>query len=161
MARYRDDAPRPRFDDLGATEEEYNGIPAPRLRRRARKSEAGGGELTLGVLRDLPHFARLLYGVARDPRVSKLDKGLALAAVVYVVSPIDILPDSIPVIGQIDDIYLVALALGRLLNNAGIEVLLDHWEGDEESLETALSLLERAGSLLPEPLRMLMGRSRG
>lgn len=161
MARYReDDAPRPRFDDELSDDEipePRRPIQAPRLRRRSRGGEAGTVETVRQVVRDIPNFARLLYGLARDPRVSKLDKVLVLATLAYMVSPLDVIPD-IPVIGQIDDLYLLALALDRLLNNAGIEVLLDHWEGDVATLEMAISLLDRAGSLLPEPLRMLLGQ---
>jgi uncharacterized membrane protein YkvA (DUF1232 family) len=160
MARYRDDAPRSRFDDLDSADDEPTAIQAPRLRRRSRRGEPGGREVMMRLVRDLPNFVRLLYGLARDPRVSTLDKAFAVATLAYVISPVDLLPD-LPVIGQIDDIYLVALALNRLLNHAGIEVLLDHWEGEEESLELALSLLDRAGSFLPEPLRMLMGQRGG
>jgi len=168
MARYRDEARRPRprdfeedDEDLGGDEEEGGrGIPAPRLRRRTRGGESGGMETLRRLARDLPSFARLLARLARDPRVSKLDKAIVLAAVAYMVSPVDIIPD-IPVIGQIDDIYLLALALNRLVNRAGADVILDHWEGDVESLELALSFLDRAGSLLPEPIRMLLGHRGG
>jgi uncharacterized membrane protein YkvA (DUF1232 family) len=46
--------------------------------------------------------------------------------------PMDLIPDYIPFLGQIDDLYLLALALDRLLNNAGVDVLLEHWEGERQ-----------------------------
>ena len=167
MARYRDEARQARYrghedeeeEDFDG-EEEGPGIRAPRLRRRSRGGETGGMDTIRRVARDLPSFARLLARLARDPRVSVLDKAIVLGAVAYIVTPIDIIPD-IPVIGQIDDIYLLALALNRLVNRAGADVILDHWEGDVESLELAISLLDRAASLLPEPLRMLLGHRGG
>jgi len=173
MARYRDDVPRSRFD-LGdddedeyveePLEEESPPVPAPRLRRFRRERESGGGgggggrgDTMRQVLRDLPNFAKLLGRLATDPRVSKLDKAIVLAAVGYMLMPVDLLPD-LPVIGQVDDVYLLALALDRLLNNAGIDTLLDHWEGDVESLEAALAALDRAGSFLPQGIRSMLGQ---
>ena len=174
MARYRDDVPRSRFD-LGdddedeyveePLEEESPPVPAPRLRRFRRERESGGGggggggrgDTMRQVLRDLPNFAKLLGRLATDPRVSKVDKAIVLAAVGYMLMPVDLLPD-IPVIGQVDDVYLLALALDRLLNNAGIDTLLDHWDGDVESLEAALAALDRAGSFLPQGIRSMLGQ---
>ena len=83
-----------------------------------------------------------------------------LAAVAYVAAPIDIIPD-VPFIGQVDDVVLIALAINRLLNNAGVDVLLDHWDGDVATLERALDLLDRADSYLPAPVRALLGKRRG
>ena len=168
MASYRDDVPRSRFDlgdedDDEMQEEESPPVPAPRLRRFRREREGsagsggGRGDTMRQVLRDLPNFAKLLGRLATDPRVSKLDKAIVLAAVGYMLMPVDLLPD-LPVIGQVDDVYLIALALDRLLNNAGIDVLLDHWDGDPESLEAGLAALDRAGSFLPEPIRNLLGQ---
>jgi uncharacterized membrane protein YkvA (DUF1232 family) len=173
MARYRDDVPRSRFD-LGddddedgeepMEQEETPPVPAPRLRRFRRDREAGSGgggggrgDTMRQLLRDLPSFAKLLGRLAVDPRVSRLDKAIVLAALGYMLMPVDLLPD-LPVIGQVDDVYLIALALDRLLNNAGIDVLLDHWDGDPESLEAALAALDRAGSFLPAGIRSLLGQ---
>ena len=168
MARYRDDVPRSRFDldddddeDGDEPQEETPPVQAPRLRRFRREREAGGGggrgDTMRQVLRDLPNFAKLLGRLAVDPRVSRLDKAIVLAALGYMLMPVDLLPD-LPVIGQVDDVYLIALALDRLLNNAGIDTLLDHWDGDPESLEAGLAALDRAGSFLPQGIRNLLGQ---
>lgn len=173
MARYRDDVPRSRFELDDDSDDEYMDepleeesppVPAPRLRRFRRERESGGGgggggrgDTMRQVLRDLPNFAKLLGRLATDPRVSKMDKAIVLAAVGYMLMPVDLLPD-LPVIGQVDDVYLLALALDRLLNNAGIDTLLDHWDGDVESLEAALAALDRAGSFLPQGIRSMLGQ---
>lgn len=130
-------------------------IQRPRLRRRER-GEVRNKETMMHLVRDLPKFLKLLYGLYRDVRVSMLDKGLVLATIAYIVVPMDLVPDFIPFLGQVDDIYLLALALDRLLNNAGVDVLLEHWEGEVSSLEMAISALDKAGSFLPEQVRNLL-----
>lgn len=67
-----------------------------RLRRLAR-----------AVRRDLA----ALWLAARDPRVSRLAKGLAAAVVAYAVSPVDLIPDFVPVLGLLDDVVLVPLGI--------------------------------------------------
>lgn len=130
-------------------------IQRPRLRRRAR-AESGDRETLKGLIRAIPNFLKLLWNLYGDPRVSKLDKGIVLATIGYILVPMDLIPDFLPFLGQIDDIYLLALALDRLLNNAGVDVLLEHWEGDVSTLETAIAALDKAGSFLPEQVRKLL-----
>ena len=83
-------------------------------------------------------------------------KAVPALALLYVLSPLDFIPDILPFIGQVDDLYLLALALDRLLNNAGIDLLLEHWDGDPGSLETAIGALDKAGSFLPTQVRALV-----
>lgn len=135
--------------------EEESAIPRPRLRRRIRGVSADR-ETVKGLIRAIPNFLRLLWRLYFDPRVSKLDKGIVLATIGYIIVPLDLIPDFLPFLGQVDDIYLLALALDRLLNNAGIDVLLDHWEGDVSSLETTIAALDKAGSFLPEQIRSML-----
>lgn len=160
--RVRDDAEREDdFEDEGPRVRRE--IQAPRLRRGVRgpeRAERGESESLRSLAREIPSFVKLLLRLARDPRVSRLDKGIVLAAVAYVATPIDIIPD-IPFVGQVDDVVLVALAINRLLNNAGVDVLLDHWDGEVATLERALDLLDRADSYLPAPVRALLGKRRG
>ena len=133
-------------------------VTAPRLRRGGRAPTER--EKVLGIVRDIPNFARLLAGLARDPRVSAADKALVVAAIGYVFIPSDLIPDWIPGLGELDELVVISLALSRLLNNAGVDVLLDHWHGDPAHLELALSFLERAGSFLPARLRTILGGRR-
>lgn len=112
----------------------------------------------------LPRYVRLLGGLLVDRRVSIWDKLLVAGAVAYIVSPIDLIPDFIPFLGEVDDVYLLILALQRLMANAGRRVLLEHWTGDpadlgELNLHQALSA---AAFFLPLPIRRrLKGKLRG
>jgi uncharacterized membrane protein YkvA (DUF1232 family) len=152
--RHPDEAQDRTAEELGFEEEESLPIPRPRLRRG--RASGGDRETILRLVRDIPSFLKLLGRLARDPRVSKVDKAIVAATIGYILMPMDFIPDFLPFIGQVDDIYLLALALDRLLNNAGIDLLLEHWDGDVGSLETAITALDKAGSFLPAQLRALV-----
>lgn len=88
----------------------------------------------------LVDVGRLLWAVARDPRVSWAAKAVAAGSVAYVISPIDLVPDFIPGLGQLDDVFLIARALRFLANSAGYEVLHEHWQGSDDGFTLLLVL---------------------
>ncbi len=93
-----------------------------------------------------------------DARVSAADKTILGAAIVYAVSPLDLIPDFIPLVGQLDDLYLVALAIDRLLTNAGADLVREHWSGSENVLESLQGRLDSLARFLPAPVeRSLAG----
>jgi uncharacterized membrane protein YkvA (DUF1232 family) len=95
----------------------------------------------------------------RDPRVSSADKAILAGTIIYVIAPIDVIPDFIPFIGQIDDSYLVAISLLRLLNRANRAVVLDHWKGGYDIKELVTSISRVAEFFLPKRLKkVLQGR---
>ena len=103
------------------------------------------------TIRKIPNYLRLLFGTLRDSRVSMIDRVLVVAAIAYVVSPLDFVPDVIPFFGQVDDVFLIALALNRLFERAPRRVILSHWDGEPEELSVrSLSrLLYAASFFLP------------
>jgi uncharacterized membrane protein YkvA (DUF1232 family) len=138
--------------------------PAARPRRgaapRKRSPKSVQRDWLRSLVADIPNFAKLLWGLARDPRVSKTDKALVAGVLVYAALPADLIPDWIPGLGEVEDLLLVALALSRLLTNAGEDVLLDHWDGDDETLESLIDALDGAADFLPSPIRGLLGGRR-
>jgi len=115
------------------------------------------GGLTRSRLRELalfvPRVARLVAGVARDPRVPwRVKAGLAGAAL-YLVSPMDLFPDFIPVVGYLDDLVVAAVILDALLNQVDRQVLLDHWTGDPATLERCARIAGAAAAFVPRRLR--------
>jgi len=100
--------------------------------------------------------AKLLYRLAADGRVPSRTRMLSLAALAYVVLPIDLIPDSIPILGRVDDFGMVAIALVRLVNDAGPELVREHWDGDAATLEAFLSAVSLLDSLIPERVRRLV-----
>jgi uncharacterized membrane protein YkvA (DUF1232 family) len=83
-------------------------------------------------------FKRLL----RDERVSRPRKLLLAALVAYLVLPFDLVPDFIPVAGQLDDAILVALVLRAVLRGAGTDLVREHWPGPASSLSLMLRLAQ-------------------
>ena len=135
---------------------------ARRRRRRVvdedqveRAPRAGARRTVIYYIRQLPHFLRMLFGLVADPRVSMMDKLLVAGAIAYIVTPIDLIPDFIPFLGEVDDLYFLVLALQRLIANAGQTVLLDHWHGDPEDLGdlNLRGALSAAAFFLPKRIR--------
>ena len=88
-----------------------------------------------GFVRDSLVLVRRLL---RDPRVPRVRK-LALALlVVYLACPIDLIPDFLPVIGQLDDALIAGWTLRGLVRGAGPELLREHWRGDDQGLQLIL-----------------------
>jgi uncharacterized membrane protein YkvA (DUF1232 family) len=130
--------------------------------RRREKEEAAAGTPRTGAkrtvvyyIKQLPQYLRLLGGLISDPRVALVDKLLVAGAMAYIVMPIDFVPDFIPFFGEIDDLYLLVLALQRLVANAGRVVLLDHWVGSPSDLAdlNLRGALAAAAFFLPKRLR--------
>jgi uncharacterized membrane protein YkvA (DUF1232 family) len=74
----------------------------------------------------LPTYARLVWGLVRDPRTPIGLKAMLAAALAYVVFPVDLIPDVIPIIGQADDLTVLLLVLDLFIQNAPPEVRAEH-----------------------------------
>ena len=83
----------------------------------------------------------MLNTLRRDPRVPTRVKWVLGAAAASVVSPIDLIPDFIPVIGQLDDAFVLASAIRYAAKNIPTEVLFEAWPGDPNFLEAVLKTL--------------------
>jgi len=79
----------------------------------------------LQVITHLPDFIRLYWRLFRDPRVSVLAKALLVATLAYVVWPLDIIPDFLPVIGEMDDLGIVIAGLWLFIRLCPPEVVLE------------------------------------
>lgn len=92
----------------------------------------------------------LLGRLLKDSRVPAAEKALFAAAIVYVISPLDFIPDIFPFIGQVDDLYVVALTILRLLNRTDAEVVRSHWSGGGDIVAFAESIASLAPIILPK-----------
>ena len=105
------------------------------------------------LLAGLPHYFRLIVRLLGDSRVSRSDKLVLAAAAAYVLAPIDLIPDVIPIVGRLDDLVFLALAIDRLVKHAGIDLLYEHWDGPAEELEALCGSVEDLAGMLPAPIQ--------
>ncbi len=124
-------------------------LPEPEDRR------PGLGRL-VSLVTSIPAFGKLLYRLLGDRRVSTLDRALFGATLVYLFVPLDLVPDWIPGLGQLDDLLLVLVSLDRLLYRTDAGVLLEHWEGDPEVLLDLRGALDRSVEALPGWMKGLL-----
>lgn len=87
------------------------------------------------LARLIPHLLVLFRGLLRDPRVPRSAKLWLGFAVAWIASPIDLVPEFIPIAGPLDDAIVAALALRYLLRRTDRRVLFEHWAGDPATLE--------------------------
>lgn len=117
------------------------------------------------LLRDtaflFPNLVKLITRLIRDPRVPRRSKIVLGAALAYVVSPVDLIPEVIPVLGWADDALLVMLALDSLIERAGPEVVREHWDGPGDLLELVREVVAVSRSLVPRRLGGLFDRLTG
>jgi uncharacterized membrane protein YkvA (DUF1232 family) len=94
----------------------------------------------LDVARFLPDCILLFKRLLRDDRVPRRAKVVLGLLVPYLLMPFDLVPDFIPVAGQLDDAVLVAVAIAYVARSAGRDVVEDLWPGSERGLRVILSL---------------------
>lgn len=100
------------------------------------------------TVRKLPTYARLVWGLARDPRVPTQQKLVLGAVAAYLAFPIDIIPDFIPVLGELDDIAVLILGLDWFIKNAPPAVVEEHMAKIAARDDTLSHDLEGAGAVL-------------
>ena len=105
----------------------------------------------------VPDVVRLFRDLSKDDRVPRRAKVEAAMAAGYLVMPIDLIPDFIPGLGQLDDIAIVGWAVRRLMLGAGEAVLREHWKGTDRGLQVLMQL----ASLGFRPKRLLAALALG
>ena len=124
---------------------------------RSERSELKGR--LHGFLMFLPNLVLLLGRLLKDARVPVAEKALFAAAIVYVISPLDFIPDVFPFIGQVDDLYVVALVLLRLINRSDESVVREHWSGGGDIVSLSDQIANIAPKFLPKRIaRVLTSR---
>ncbi|HKK50601.1 MAG TPA: DUF1232 domain-containing protein [Myxococcota bacterium] len=112
-----------------------------RLRRRLIDSGPGESSSLRDLLLLMPDLTILLMRLMRDRRVPRLQKGLALSGIAYVLSPLDFMPVLfLGPLGLLDDLFVVAACLSRLLNHVHPDVVRGHWPGQGDALEVIQSV---------------------
>lgn len=100
-----------------------------------------GRRLTAAKLaRAIPDVLALFRGLLADPRTPLTSKIVVGLGFLYLVNPIDLIPEFVPVIGPFDDVVVTALVLRHLVKRAGRETVVEHWRGDPATLATVFRL---------------------
>lgn len=107
-----------------------------RLRERLVPERLGGATSARDLLLFLPDLTVLLARLLRDGRVPLVEKAIAVGGIAYVFSPLDLLPALvIGPIGLLDDLFVVAACLSRLVNHVHPDVVRANWSGQGDALE--------------------------
>ncbi|MEP6637013.1 MAG: DUF1232 domain-containing protein [Acidobacteriota bacterium] len=104
----------------------------------------------------IPNMILLCARLMTDPRVPKTEKVLVAGAVVYAIMPLDLIPDMIPFVGQIDDAYLIAVTLLRLVDRTDASVVREHWNGGGDVVQLIEAMAMMTAKLLPKRIRRVL-----
>jgi len=122
----------------------------PRLKLKSRMKN---------LLMFLPNMVALCARLMVDKRVPRTERALFAAAVIYAIIPFDFIPDMIPFVGQIDDLFLIALTVLRLIDRTDDKVVREHWHGGGDIVALAESAATIAPVLMPKRVaRVLLAK---
>ncbi len=100
----------------------------------------------------IPRLLRLLVKTMGDRRISLNQKIMLLGTILYVLSPLDLIPDLIPFTGQVDDILLLAMVILTIMQQVGHSVFRDGWKDQQSLSDLAHRVLKQASSFLPSSI---------
>ena len=103
------------------------------------------GDLALA----LPRLVRMVAALVTDPALPRTAKVALAAVAVYLASPVDLIPDFIPVVGYLDDLLLAAIVLDGLLNFVDRSLILKYWPGGVTSLDRTAAVASRLARWVP------------
>lgn len=104
----------------------------------------------------LPNLVKLCGKLLVDSRVPTAEKALFAGAIVYAIMPIDLIPDFLPFVGQIDDTYLIVLTLMRLITRTDESVVRQNWSGGGDIIKLIDSVASLAPMLLPKRITRVL-----
>ncbi len=120
-----------------------------------------GRKLIQDTILIVPNIVKLVGRLLADPRVPRRSKIALGAAAAYVASPIDLVPDIIPVVGWADDILFLLMAIDGLITRSGPEIVEEHWDGPVDLLTLIEDVLSLARGIVPGKIRGIFDRLNG
>lgn len=109
----------------------------------------------------MPNIVKLVGRLLKDPRVPRRAKITLGLAVAYVMSPIDLIPEVIPVVGWADDVILMMFAIDSLIDRAGSEIVEEHWDGPGDLLGLVRDVVAISRNIVPKRLGQIIDRLSG
>ena len=111
------------------------------------------------LLMFFPNMVILCARLMVDSRVRRTERALFAAAVIYAIIPFDFIPDMIPFVGQIDDLFLISLTLLRSIDRTDDKIVREHWRGGGDVVQLAESVATVAPLLMPRRIsRVLLSK---
>jgi uncharacterized membrane protein YkvA (DUF1232 family) len=109
----------------------------------------------------MPNIVKLVARLLKDPRVPRRAKIMLGLAAAYVASPIDFIPEIVPIIGWADDVLIVMFAIDSLIERAGKEVVEELWDGPGDLLALVRDVVGLSRSVMPRRLGNIIDRLSG
>lgn len=111
------------------------------------------------LLMFFPNMIILTSKLMVDSRVPRTERALFAAALIYAIIPFDFIPDMIPFVGQVDDLFLISMTLLRLIDRTDDRVVREHWRGGGDVVQLAESVATIAPMLIPRRIsRVLLAK---
>ena len=111
------------------------------------------------LLMFLPNMVILCCKLMVDKRVPRTERALLAGAVIYAIIPFDFIPDMIPFVGQVDDLFLISLTLLRLIDRTDDTIVRERWRGGGDIVQLAESVATIAPLLMPRRIaRVLLAK---
>lgn len=120
-----------------------------------------GRQLVQDAVMMMPNIVKLVSRLLKDPRVPRRAKITLGIAAAYVASPIDLIPEVIPVIGWADDVVILMFAIDSLIDRAGDEIVEELWDGPGDLLLLVRDVIGLSRNLIPKRLSTIVDRLNG
>ena len=108
------------------------------------------------LLMFLPNMIILTARLMVDSRVPRTERALFAGALIYALIPFDFIPDMIPFVGQIDDLFLISMTVLRLIDRTDDLVVREHWRGGGDIVALAESAATVAPLLIPRRISRVL-----
>ena len=105
------------------------------------------------LLRAVPDLVRLLSRLVADPVLPRSVKLALAAALVYLLSPFDLLPDFLPFIGYLDDVAIAAVVVDGILNHVDRALVMRYWPASPDALEKVARVARVLAAWMPGRLK--------
>lgn len=120
-----------------------------------------GRQLMQDAVLMMPNLVKLVARLLKDPRVPRRAKITLGIAAAYVASPVDLIPEMIPVIGWADDVLIIMFALDSLIHRAGDDVVEELWDGPGDLLALVRDIVGLSRNVIPRRISQLIDRLNG